>query len=663
MLSKNVLYYGKDEPLPEVFSLRAGPLTMLYEAGDLRYIKLGEHEILRRVYVAIRDHNWGTVLPTVSNIDMDIGHNSFRISYDVENKQGNIDFFWHGVITGDRQGTITFTMQGQARSTFWRNRIGFCILHPMACAGASAKIEHVDGSVEVCPFPQTIAPQLIKDGHPWPVAPFENMRAISHQVLPNLWAEVRFEGDIFELEDQRNWTDASYKTYSTPLNLPVPVEVTAGTEITQSIKLTLSGDIPKKPDETGSKDLTFSIESGAGKSIPKVGLSVTSHGQPLTDKEIKWLRALNLSHLRVDLLLSDPTYKAKLLQSTAEAISQDASLEIALFLSDAARLELEGLASLLPEIRPPVLRWLIFHRDEKTTTAQWVSLARQYLADYDTSASIGAGTNLFFTQLNAIRPPVEALDVVAYSINPQVHAFDNASLAETLEAQAVTVANARQIVGGRPLVVSPITLRPRFSPTSTGPGELPSQVDVRQMSLFGAGWTAGSLKYIFASDVQSVTYYETTGWYGVMETEAGSPVPERFQSIPGAVFPLYHILADVGEFAGGEVIPTTSSDSLAINGLAIRQAGQTRVIVANLSAKSRQVNLKNLDSQVWVRYLDESNVVEAMQSLEDFRTQAGEVFSITGGRLTLELLPYAVARIDSENQPVSSKLFSSIVTK
>ena len=28
-----------------------------------------------------------------------------------------------------------------------------------------------------------------------------------------------FEGDLFEMEDQRNWTDGSFKTYSTPLAL------------------------------------------------------------------------------------------------------------------------------------------------------------------------------------------------------------------------------------------------------------------------------------------------------------------------------------------------------------------------------------------------------------------------------------------------------------
>ncbi len=54
--------------MPEQRVLRAGPLTMLYENGDLRYIRLGEHEIVRRLYVAVRDRNWGTVLPQFSNV-------------------------------------------------------------------------------------------------------------------------------------------------------------------------------------------------------------------------------------------------------------------------------------------------------------------------------------------------------------------------------------------------------------------------------------------------------------------------------------------------------------------------------------------------------------------------------------------------------------------
>src|SRR3712207_759652 len=49
------------------------------------------------------------------------------------------------------------------------------------------------------------------------------------------------EGDTFEMEDQRNWTDASYKTYVRPLALPWPYTLAAGTELEQAVTVTVEG--------------------------------------------------------------------------------------------------------------------------------------------------------------------------------------------------------------------------------------------------------------------------------------------------------------------------------------------------------------------------------------------------------------------------------------
>ena len=58
-LPRSVLYYGSEELLPEPIELRAGPLAMIFETGNafLRYIRLGNREILRGIYVAVRDRN------------------------------------------------------------------------------------------------------------------------------------------------------------------------------------------------------------------------------------------------------------------------------------------------------------------------------------------------------------------------------------------------------------------------------------------------------------------------------------------------------------------------------------------------------------------------------------------------------------------------------
>ena len=657
MLPKTVLYYGSENPPPEQIELRAGPLSMFFEpeSGFLRYIRMGNREILRGIYSAVRDRNWGTIAPKISNLVTEITEGTFRMTFDVACKAGDIDFFWRGSISGNPQGTVTFAMDGVARSTFLRNRIGFCILHPpfrLPQSGAErgtgqpCVVEKADGTVVQGTFPYYISPHQ----------PFMDMRAISHEVLPGLSAEVRFAGDIFEMEDQRNWTDASFKTYCTPLRLPYPAEVKTGTTVAQSVTLSLKGEATVESAKGSSGEITFTLGDVQPVHLPRIGVGVASHGQPLSRAEQERLKALNLSHLRVDVNLSHPNVRDILNRATLEAQALGVSLEVALFLTDVAEEELSTFVKGLGQMKPPVSTWLIFHAAESSTTARWVQIARRYLSTYDPNAKIATGTNAYFTELNRDRPPVEALDGVCYSINPQVHAFDNASLVETLETQARTVDSARPFVGNLPVMVTPITLKPRFNPNATGPepeplpGELPSPVDVRQMSLFGAGWTLGSLKYLAESGVYSTTYYETTGWRGVMETDRGSPVPEKFHSLPGCVFPMYQVLADVGEFAGGDVISTTSNTPLVVDGLAICKDGVTRMLLANFTPQRQQVTIYNLNAVVLVRYLDETNAETVMQSPEAFRAQAGERLETSDGCVKLELLPYAFARIDTIKQ-------------
>jgi hypothetical protein len=630
----------KDDDKYDGEELRAGPLRMRFQNGDLRYIKWGEREILRRVYAAVRDRNWGTVPVQISDLKFEIQAASFQISYEATHREGEIDFVWHGEIVGDETGTIRFTFDGEARSTFLRNRIGICVLHPLReCAGQPCVVEYADGAIESGHFPQLIAPHQ----------PFKNMRAISHEIQPGLSAEVRLEGDIFEIEDQRNWTDGSFKTYSTPLELPFPVEVKQGTRIAQSFALRLKGEAPPALLNNASPEVvTLTVGDTPAGRLPRIGLGVASHEQPLNSREITLLRALHLSHLRVDLHLNAASCEAALRRATNEARALQVNLEIALFFSAPEEEEqLRGLAAIVRRLNPPV-----------ATSAKWIAQARQTLQPYDPAAGFGGGTNAYFAELNRQRPTAQTLeltDAIVYSINPQVHAVDNASLIETLETQAATVASARQFLGNKPLMISPITLKPRANPNATAPAAaadsdgLPPAVDARQMSLFAAAWTAGSLKYLAESGVESVTFYETTGWRGVMETEKGSPLLELFPAPPGAVFPLYHVLADVGEFAAGEIIPLSSSDPLKVLGLAMRRDGQTRLLLCNLSGLTQPLVVCNLTGQAVLKRMDEEGRQAAMLEPELFRHAPGESLLVREGQLEIRLRPHEIVRLDYGN--------------
>jgi D-apionolactonase len=655
-ISPNPLYYGNIDKLSisrVEKELSAGPLSLLYEDGGLRYIKLGSREIIRRIYVAVRDENWNTIPSKITNLHIESSNDRFDISFDVHNKRDEIDFLWRGTIRGEDDGTITFSMDGEALSTFKKNRIGICVLHPIKeCAGSPCLIEKIDGSIESTSFPRYISPHQ----------PFLDLKAISHQVVEDLWAKVRFDGDIFETEDQRNWTDASYKTYSTPLSLPFPVEIRKGTKVSQSVTIQLKGSnlyniASKESRYNADNSLSFELSKPSSITLPRLGLNISRLNQPLSQKEIGLLRALNLSHLRLDLVVSSPDFSSLLKRASDEAKTLDLQLEIALFLSDEAANELQLLAEELEAIKPNVAAWSIFNKSSVSTPEALVRLARRYLSTYDPDAKIGGGTYAWFTELNRNRPPLEALDFVTYAASPQVHAFDNLTLIENLEGLASTIESARQFTKEIPLVIGPITLKPRLNPVATNSDkdslveQLSDEIDVRQFSLFGAGWTVGALRRIADEAVYSATLYETIGLHGLIATEIDRAdlKDSPLSSIPvGSISPIYYVLQAVSDFRDGKIVPINLNDPLKVDGLALYKDGKMRIILANLSEEILQVRLGKLPKQVFVRYLNERNAEGAMSQPEEFLKEKTLMVQTKDGGLEIELLPFALSFIDTD---------------
>ena len=162
--------------------------------------------------------------------------------------------------------------------------------------------------------------------------------------------------------------------------------------------------------------------------------------------------------------------------------------------------------------------------------------ARERIVEHGARVPVIGGTDLWFAELNRARPDLGAIDGLAYTITPQVHTFDEESIAQSLEAQPETVRTATTFADGLPIVVSPVTLRPRdvvhvdhFNPAGTTQ-EIPFSVDPRQSSLFAAAWTVGSIAALADAGAASLTYYETVGWRGIIPGDR--PLPEPFIGAP-----------------------------------------------------------------------------------------------------------------------------------
>ena len=501
---------------------------MVFHNGDLRKIRYRGREVLQRVYVAVRDRDWGTVANAISDLEIQEHDDSFEIRYTAENRDQDVHFRWKAVISGSSSGEIAWSMDGIALSSFQKNRIGFCVLHPASeCASRGCSVETTQGGIVHGEFPRFVSPHQ----------PFRDIRAITHEIEPGVSAEVRFSGDVFEMEDQRNWTDASFKTYSTPLELPFPALIERGTEVKQTVRLTLksaSGSIVEPASPLRIELLTATVP------LPPIGLA--GAGAIEFDQDyIRELGRLQLGHLRVDLRLGNVEETLKKAARNARALGVG--------LECAVPAELAEIAAACARIRPPVLRWLLCGNS--------VDAARQILGPVSPDAQFALGSDANFTELNRNRPDPDSCDALWFALNPQVHAFDDLSLTENLAGQSSVVESAHQFAGGKPVFVSPVTLKPRGH-------------DPRQRNWFGAAWTLGSVKHLAESGAAGISYFEAVGVMGT---------------------PAFELLASVGEFAGGEVILSQSSDPLAVEALVLRKGARALMLLANFTDSAQQVHL------------------------------------------------------------------------
>jgi hypothetical protein len=639
--SRYEIWYGRGEPPVETRELRAGPLIARLERIDLRYVRIGGVEAVRRLFVAVRDASWGTIPPQVSDIKVEAHADSFRVAFEAFHEAGELRFRWRGELVGGADGTLDCRLDGVAESDFEYNRIGFCVLHPRENAGRPYRAGTPDGELTGT-LPDLIGAQRFEDGKIWPL--FPSYDRIDIELEDGLWAHFEFEGDLFEMEDQRNWTDASFKTYSTPLALGWPHHAVAGQEIRQRVHLTFEGKA-KDAAETG-EPIRIELGERTGGRLPALGLGTASHGAPLSRREVELLRALRLDHVRADVHPGEKDWQAELGRAIDDSRALGVSLELALFLGADAEEQLEAVVE--AAAGADVIRFLVFKDGEVVTDPRWVRLARERVGEAFPSATFGGGTDQWFTELNRERHDLDGVDAVTYSVNATVHADDDTSVMETPAAQGDTVRSARTLSNGLPVIVGPVTIRPRFWPFgSYGSGELPFQVDPRQCSLFGAAWTLASAKHLSEAGASAVTYFETTGWLGTVETEAGPPRPDLFPSRAGTAFPLYHVLADLAEWKEGDIVEADSSTPLAVESLAVAGRDRLHVLLANLTASAESCTVGPLPAgRASIRRLDETTAVAAGERPEEFREQR-EAVEAPAGHLTLELAPYAVVRIDA----------------
>ena len=105
-VSEERLLTGRSEA-PEIGQwLRAGRVSALLVDGDLRTITVDGVEVVRRIYVAVRDLDWNTIPGRISAWRLDARSDSFEVSFTSRHTQGDLDFECDVQIGGSSDGNF-----------------------------------------------------------------------------------------------------------------------------------------------------------------------------------------------------------------------------------------------------------------------------------------------------------------------------------------------------------------------------------------------------------------------------------------------------------------------------------------------------------------------------------------------------------------------------
>lgn len=551
---------------------------MIQESGqwqfDLRLdefadIKFQGQTVLRSVRAVIRDQDWNTadlVIDSVSETAEGVELAVHSSGFDAE---------FSGVISAKFEGTIaTFTMEFTALSDYQTNRTGLIVLHSPELAGAHLEVIHSSGNAEALKFPTRISPNQ-------PVFDIASL-LWRHDALQ---IDVAFAGDVFEMEDQRNWSDASYKTYSRPLSKPFPYSVAAGEKILQIVKIQVAsvGDAPVaiKQNKIGlTKVGKFpDIQVGAATAPDALPESWCTYGNPMNYKAITDV-------VLVELDLESSNWQAALQRAAESSAKLDVRLIVRDYKKlDAAIVEFESLEA------NKIVRIGAFDASVHISPQKLSDLLRSALQTSSLSElPIVVGARSHFTELNREQEQIRAAAssaginaALTYASTPLFHSLTTEQLLESVAMQRIIAEQAVEIAAGLPVHVGPITLRPRFNNVATAAQPGPTKVDLsegygaeftstndeRQATAELAAWVIASAAATSVFGVASLSWFEQWG-------------PRGLASESGQEYPAARAVRALAALAGQDLYIGVSPDGFVWAIGARDSAGKVTILASNL---------------------------------------------------------------------------------
>jgi hypothetical protein len=564
---------------------RSGAWSLELRDDELAEVRFDGGRVLRSIRAVARDRDWNT--PTLAVDGVERAGAALTLAVHTEGYGARL----HGTVRAEASGSrLVVSLDLVSDTEYWTNRVGLVVLHRPQTAGRLLRVRHSDGTSETTAFPVAISPHQ----------PVLDIAGLSWSD-DGIETDVRFAGDVFEMEDQRNWTDASYKTYNRPLALPFPYRLAAGERVRQRVELLAVADGSRRArgDDT---TIVLAVDG----TVPDIAVGAATAPTPAQAPPPQPVGSAVL----VELDLASANWPAALERAAVAGLPLDVRIVLTdgpdTDAADTDAPDAEAPEGIAMDAQPrdalaDAVAALRRHRVARVTAFQpsgdarhvsdeaAIARLRDAMASAGVPVPVVGGARSHFTELNRERHRLPTdLDGIVFSVTPLFHSLRTEQLIESLAMQRLVARQAVAESNGTPVHIGPITLRPHFNDVATTPPprpvgddlaegygpELLDLTDPRQDSRELAAWTIASAAALAVPGVATLTYFEEWGARGI-RTAFGEERP---------------VAAALRMLASLSGAPLQTGDSP--DGLVWAVGGEQTVLVANLDSRERTVEVR-----------------------------------------------------------------------
>ena len=585
---------------PDTTRVQHKDFTLDLAQAAIRNVTYKGVQLIDLLYTAIRPWDWSTLAADSHTEDVKVNGSECIITIS-DTFAGALEAQTIITLTADNTFSVDYQLKGLAEYSVNRWGICFC-LHSGDWMGST-----VNSSGKTYSLLQDISPQRVIDGVTQGLFPAANEM---HFVAPDQrFIKVNSTGKVLEAEDQRNWTDNTYKIYSGSLSEPRPFVTSTGSVWKQSVRFEVGAPTGAAIDP--AKIVVCEIEA-----LPSIGLQFNTDPLFSPDDLEKALVLLDIDHLRVN-------EESLTAQKIATTSSSGLILEAALLSSNSGA-ALQAEVTQLSKRVPAGSRLLIQREGREIVEAT-------DLPKNDSLSSYIPGSDAYLVDLH--RNKYNFGSSVSYSMVPTVHSADTETMFKTLYTQHESIEFAKKYLAPQ-VFISPITFSTRGNP-ETGHSR-DERINFANpdaaaciRTLEGAAWTLGSIFALASAGAFSGTWHELFGESGVIYSQSGAT---KFS-------PAFHALSALGAHHAHEITIATSLDN---SWVAFENRDSKRILVASLRPWSLEISAKVLAGYKSIQSLRSDECERASQIMDWWSYAETTPISVD---FPLTLAPFEIALI------------------